>query len=90
MNLILCVRGYWSAAEQGGCAIVSNALLWSDPYLLHLSTLVRPLPPVQSSVCLIGWTIITLFQAYAERETALYAVAMVAVSWPVYRYLARK
>jgi len=24
------------------------------------------------------------------RETALYAVAMVAVSWPVYRYLARK
>jgi len=31
-----------------------------------------------------------LFQAYAERETALYAVAMVAVSWPVYRYLTRK
>jgi len=31
-----------------------------------------------------------LFQAYVERETALYAVAMIAVSWPVYRYLLRK
>ncbi len=46
--------------------------------------------PYSTIVCLIGWTIITLFQAYAERETAIYAVAMVAVSWPVYRYLARK
>ena len=46
--------------------------------------------PYSTIVCLIGWTIITLFQAYAERETALYAVAMVALSWPVYRYLARK
>jgi len=46
--------------------------------------------PYSTVVCLIGWTIITLFQAYAERETALYAVAIVALSWPVYRYLARK
>ena len=46
--------------------------------------------PYTTIVCLIGWTIVTLFQAYAEKETALYAVAMVAVSWPVYRYLARK
>ncbi len=46
--------------------------------------------PYSTIVCLIGWTIITLFQAYAERETALYAVAMVAVSWPVYRYIVRK
>jgi APA family basic amino acid/polyamine antiporter len=46
--------------------------------------------PYSTIVCLVGWTIITLFQAYVERETALYAVAMVAVSWPVYRYLARK
>jgi APA family basic amino acid/polyamine antiporter len=46
--------------------------------------------PYSTIVCLIGWTIVTLFQAYAERETALYAVAMVTVSWPVYRYLARK
>ena len=46
--------------------------------------------PYSTIVCLIGWTIITLFQAYAERETALYAVALVAVSWPVYQYLTRK
>ncbi len=46
--------------------------------------------PYSTIVCLIGWTIVTLFQAFAERETALYAVAMVAVSWPVYRYLVRK
>ncbi len=46
--------------------------------------------PYSTIVCLIGWTAITLFQAYAEKETALYAVAMVALSWPVYRYLARK
>jgi len=46
--------------------------------------------PYSTIVCLLGWTIITLYQAYAERETAWYAVAMVAVSWPVYRYLARK
>ncbi len=46
--------------------------------------------PYSTIVCLIGWTIVTVFQAYVERETALYAVAMVAVSWPVYQYLARK
>ena len=46
--------------------------------------------PYSTIVCLFGWTVITLFQAYAERETALYAVAMIAVSWPVYRYLVRK
>ena len=46
--------------------------------------------PYSTIVCLIGWATVTLFQSYAERETALYAVAMVAVSWPVYRYLARK
>jgi len=46
--------------------------------------------PYSTIVCLIGWTIITLYQGYAERETALYAVGMVAVSWPVYRYLSRK
>ena len=46
--------------------------------------------PYSTIVCLVGWTIITLFQAYVERETAIYAVAMVALSWPVYRYLTRK
>lgn len=46
--------------------------------------------PYSTFVCLAGWTAITLFQAYAERETALYAVAMVVVSWPVYRYLSSR
>jgi len=46
--------------------------------------------PYSTIVCLVGWSVITVFQAYVERETALYAVAMVAVSWPVYWYLARK
>jgi len=46
--------------------------------------------PYSTIACLTGWTLITLFQAFAERETAVYAVAMVAVSWPVYRYLSRK
>lgn len=45
--------------------------------------------PYSTAVCLAGWTIITVFQAVAERETALYAVAMVAVAWPVYRFLIR-
>jgi basic amino acid/polyamine antiporter, APA family len=46
--------------------------------------------PYSTVFCLVAWTIISLFQAYVERETALYAVAMVAVSWPVYQYLTRK
>lgn len=46
--------------------------------------------PWSTIVCLVGWTIITFFQAYVERETALYAIGMVAVSWPVYRYLSRR
>ncbi len=46
--------------------------------------------PYSTIVCLVGWTLITLFQAFVERETAVYAAAMVAVSWPVYWYLVRK
>ncbi len=46
--------------------------------------------PYSTIVCLAGWTAITAFQAFVERETALYALAMVAVSWPVYLYLVRK
>ena len=46
--------------------------------------------PYSTFLCLTGWILITLFQAFAERETAVYAVIMVAVSWPVYRYLVRK
>jgi len=46
--------------------------------------------PWSTALCLVCWTLITVFQAYAERDTALYAVAMVAVSWPVYIYLTRR
>jgi APA family basic amino acid/polyamine antiporter len=46
--------------------------------------------PYSTFACLFGWTLITLFQAFVERETAVYALAMMAVSWPVYLYLARK
>lgn len=46
--------------------------------------------PYSTMFCLAGWIVITLFQAYVERETAVYAVAMIAISWPVYRYLVRK
>ena len=43
--------------------------------------------PYSTAVCLIGWTIVTLFQAVSEPDTALYALIMMAVSWPVYRFL---
>jgi APA family basic amino acid/polyamine antiporter len=46
--------------------------------------------PYSTWFCLAAWALITLFQAYAERETALYALVMVAVSWPVYWHLSRK
>lgn len=46
--------------------------------------------PYSTVFCLVGWALISLFQAYVERETALYTVAMVAVSWPVYWYLSRR
>jgi APA family basic amino acid/polyamine antiporter len=46
--------------------------------------------PYSTIFCLVGWSVITVFQAYSERETAMYAVVMVAVSWPVYWYLSRK
>ena len=46
--------------------------------------------PYSTIACLVAWTLITLFQAYAERQTAMYALVMIAMSWPVYRYLVRK
>lgn len=46
--------------------------------------------PYSTYFCLTGWALITLFQAYVERETAMYAVGMIAVSWPVYRYMIKK
>jgi APA family basic amino acid/polyamine antiporter len=46
--------------------------------------------PWSTFICLVGWSIITVFQAWVERETALYALGMIAVSLPVYLYLARR
>jgi APA family basic amino acid/polyamine antiporter len=46
--------------------------------------------PYSTFFCLVAWTLITIFQAYVERETALYAVAAVAISWPAYLYLSRR
>ena len=51
-------------------------LAWAHPYSTYF--------------CLLGWSVITAFQAYAERETALYALAMTFAAWPVYRYLSRR
>ncbi|MDG2376098.1 MAG: APC family permease [Woeseiaceae bacterium] len=46
--------------------------------------------PYSTFFCLVAWSVITIFQAYVERETALYAVAAVAISWPAYLYLSRR
>jgi len=46
--------------------------------------------PYSTVVVLIGWSLITAFQAYADKEIALYAVGLVAFAWPVYWYLNRK
>lgn len=46
--------------------------------------------PYSTWFCIAVWSLITLFQAYVERETAMYAAGMIAVSWPVYRYLVKK
>jgi len=46
--------------------------------------------PWSTLICLLGWIFFTLFQTVAEIETAMYAAIMVAVSWPVYRFIVRK
>ena len=46
--------------------------------------------PYSTIFVLIGWTLITAFQAYADKEIALYAMGLVAFAWPVYWYLKKK
>jgi len=46
--------------------------------------------PWSTYICLIGWLFISLYQAVTEVETAIYAVIMVAVCWPVYKVLTHK
>ncbi len=45
--------------------------------------------PWSTFICLLGWIVLSLFQVYSEFLTAVYAAIMVAVSWPVYRYILR-
>jgi APA family basic amino acid/polyamine antiporter len=46
--------------------------------------------PYSTLFCLVGWILVTIFQAVSAPDTALYALIMVAVSWPVYRYLIKQ
>jgi len=46
--------------------------------------------PWSTYTCLVGWLLISLFQAVAEIHTAAYAAIMVAISWPVYRTIVRR
>jgi APA family basic amino acid/polyamine antiporter len=45
--------------------------------------------PWSTYTCLFGWLVLALFQVGVEIDTAAYAAIMVAISWPVYRYLVR-
>ncbi len=45
--------------------------------------------PWTTYICLLGWLIIALYQAFAEIDAAAYAAIMVAISWPVYRIFIR-
>ena len=45
--------------------------------------------PWSTYTCLLGWIGLSLFQAVNEIDTAIYAVILTAVSWPVYRALMR-
>jgi len=45
--------------------------------------------PWSTYLCLLGWLLIGLYDAVAEIHTAGYAAILIAVSWPVYRYLVR-
>ena len=45
--------------------------------------------PWSTYICLFGWLLMGLYEAYFEIKTVAYAAIMVAISWPVYRYLVR-
>jgi len=45
--------------------------------------------PWSTFICLLGWIVLTLFQAVSEIETALYALILVVISWPVYQFIVR-
>ncbi len=43
--------------------------------------------PWSTYICLLGWIVLALFEAVTEFDTAIYAVIMVAIAWPVYMFL---
>ncbi len=45
--------------------------------------------PWSTYICLFAWLLMGLYEAVAEIETGVYALIMVAISWPVYRHLVR-
>jgi APA family basic amino acid/polyamine antiporter len=45
--------------------------------------------PWSTYTCLVGCIFLSLFEAVAQIETAVYAAVFVAISWPVYRALVR-
>lgn len=45
--------------------------------------------PWTTYICLLIWIALAIFQAFAEIDTAIYATIMVAISWPIYRFIVR-
>jgi APA family basic amino acid/polyamine antiporter len=45
--------------------------------------------PWSTYLCLLGWLLIGAYDAVAEIQAAGYAAILIAISWPVYRHLAR-
>ena len=43
--------------------------------------------PWSTYSCLFAWLAIGLFQVVVEMDTALYAAIMVAIAWPLYRFI---
>ncbi|MEH6592640.1 MAG: amino acid permease [Halioglobus sp.] len=41
--------------------------------------------PLSTYICLVAWLAIGIFEVVAEMNTAIYAVIMVAIAWPLYR-----
>jgi APA family basic amino acid/polyamine antiporter len=45
--------------------------------------------PWSTYICLLCWIVLGIFQAVAQIETAIYAVILVAISWPIYLLILR-
>jgi len=45
--------------------------------------------PWSTIVCLLGWIFLTMFESIVEIQTVLYALVMIVISWPVFKYITR-